>query len=67
MKKKSTSKTKKTTGAKSKHKGTTGKKTASKHKRSGLGKTSAASKAKMKKTIAHLKNGLKELEKEVSK
>lgn len=66
MKRKKTSETKKTGASKPKRR-TGRKKTASKRKKPGLRKTSSASKAKMKKTIMTLKNGLKELEKEVNR
>jgi hypothetical protein len=67
MKRKRTSKTKKACTSKAKTKKPVRKRAASKRKRTGMVKVSATRKAKMKKTIETLKNGLRELEKEVNR
>ena len=60
-------KTKRTTVSKRKHKKPVHRKATTKRKKATLGKIPSARKAKLKKTIATIKNGLKALENEVKK
>ena len=67
MKKKTSAKAKKTGVSKKTRKSPTRRKTATKRRKTTLGKIPSARKAKLKRTIATIKNGLKALENEVKK